>query len=87
MRAMPMDKPPKKSVVNSTYPRKDFIPYKPKEMKILTPHVLDVVEQLKKDPTHVSLWDLLSILEKKKKLREALSHGRKDASVITPQSL
>lgn len=45
-----------------------------------TPTILDVVEQVKKAPIHVSLWDLLSILKKKNWLKEALFEGRRDAS-------
>lgn len=36
-RAMPVDKPPEQQTINLAYPRKEFIPYKPKERKILTP--------------------------------------------------
>lgn len=57
------DKFPKQPVVATTYLRKEFIPYKLREAKTLVPSVLDVVEKLKKAPTNISLWDLLSILE------------------------
>lgn len=70
-------------MISSTYPRKEFVTYK---LKIPIPQILDVVEQLKKAPTHVSLWDLLSIPEQKNRLKEALFNGRKDVSGSTPKS-
>lgn len=63
IRSVPVNRPPEPPVIISAYPRKEFIPYKSKEPKVFTPPALDIVEQLKKAPTHVSLWDLLSIPE------------------------
>lgn len=37
MRAVLVDRPPDQPVTNSAYPRKEFIPYKSKEPKVLTP--------------------------------------------------
>lgn len=74
------DKVSKQPTVASTYPRKEFIPYKPGEPKASVPTILDVVEQMKKSLTNVSLWDLLSSLEIKNRLKEALSDIKKSAS-------
>lgn len=54
-----------------------FIPYKAKESKVSIPTILDIVEQLKKTLMNVSLWDILTILEKKYRLWEALDRDRK----------
>lgn len=67
-----LDKVPEQPAVATTYPRKEFIPYKPREAKTSVPSVLDVLKQLKKAPTNVSLWDLLNIPKQKNWLKEAL---------------
>lgn len=40
---------------------KAFVPYKAKDSKASVPTILDLVEQLKKAPVNVSLWDILTI--------------------------
>ncbi|XP_059067909.1 uncharacterized protein LOC131858630 [Cryptomeria japonica] len=81
------DKVPEQPVVATAYPRKEFIPCKPREAKISVPLVLDVVEQLNKASTNVSLWDLLNILEQKNRLKEALVEVERPADRNVANSL
>lgn len=67
-----LDKVSEQPAVATTYPRKEFIPYKPREARTSVPLVLDMVEHLKKSLTNISLWDLLSIPQQKNRLKEAL---------------
>lgn len=78
-RREPADKAPEQPAVVPTYPRKEFVPYKPREPKSSMPSILDMVE-LKKAPTNVSLWDLLSIPEQKNRLKEAMSDVGRSAN-------
>ncbi|XP_059070811.1 uncharacterized protein LOC131860415 [Cryptomeria japonica] len=68
-----IDKAPEQPSVAITYPRKESIPYKPRETKAMVSSLLDVLEQLKKAPANISVWDLLSIPEQNNWLKEALS--------------
>lgn len=61
----PVDKTHEQPMIGPTYPRKEFISYKLKEMKVPIPTIVDMVEKLKKSLTHVFLWDLLSFHEQK----------------------
>lgn len=86
-RSVPINSSLQPPVASFTYPKKEFIPYKPKEPKVFMPLVLDVSEQLNKALAHVSLWDLLSIPKQKSRLREALSYDQKEIGAVAPPLL